>query len=227
VPLTVTAEASSNEEASGVSSTPIIKSFALNTRKQGSAYVDTHVHITIDGAKGEVFTVMWVGNTSSAPPPHRPAAFNYTRLKGTRCDVGTCAASLSHGSGSPSGQEKTAAECTARCDKDDTCSCVVYDSQTGACDKLARCLVDRAPRPSSPTAAFDTYVKEYTVLPVRSRNTHRKIQMGPATSYLQIQQLHYCNCNCERCLTETIVRAVHRALTATKVCPVVAFVDSV
>eukprot|EP01052_Picozoa_sp_SAG31_P029117 SAG31_NODE_2870_length_4974_cov_1.507282_3_plen_404_part_00 len=163
VPLSVTVQ-SKSAQSDGVMMTPVVKSLALTTRKQRSSYVDTHVHVTIDGAKGELVRIFWEGNTSSPtrPPSNKIDHFNYTRLTGTKCEVGSCAAGTCHASGRIEG--KTPAECMAQCDKDDTCSCVVYDSKTGACDMLTRCLVDKATPVLNSTYGLDTYIKDYTVL---------------------------------------------------------------
>lgn len=166
VPLSVS---TTMETTSGPTTNYVVKSLALNGRTTDpSALVDTHVHITIDGAEGDVVTVSWIGNTSSPTPAHQAEHFNYTKLKGTKCGFGqpqSCAAGLSSTHDPAKSTQNTAADCIKLCDIDETCSCVVYDSQTRECQKLTRCLLDNAPPPSPGTESFDTYMKDYTVLP--------------------------------------------------------------
>ena len=134
-----------------------VGAFGLTTKRgAGVANVDTHAHITFDGAMGDVLTVTWSVNVSApAPAPAHRSMFNYTKLSGKICN-GQCSAGTAGTS-----TEKTAAECTATCNKDSSCSCVVFSAGNGTCMRLEQCLTDDATH----STAYDTYVKDYTVIP--------------------------------------------------------------
>ena len=176
----------------------ILASQALNTMKQGDGtLVDTVVHVEFDGAKGDVVTIIWTANTSAAPPARRPTKFNYTELKGAYCGskgAGGMSCASGQGHAPAISTEKTAAECTAACGKDDTCSCVVYDPKTGGCTKMTRCLPSRATS-TNKTAGVDTYIKAYTVLPgLNCYQGHgaTDIDAGPAPGLTQAECAERC-----------------------------------
>lgn len=197
VPLSVSTTADTPD---GPATSFVVQSMALNGRRiDASALVDTHVHITIDGAEGEVVTVTWTGNASSRPPPpHQVQHYNYTKLTGTKCGFGepqSCAAGLASAHGPAQSTERSAADCTKQCDRDDTCSCVVYDRQTQECQKLTRCLLENAQPPSRATASLDTFVKNYSVWQgLNCYNKHGAVDIDaqPALSLTQMQCTERC-----------------------------------
>ena len=153
-PLTVTAMAHDGQETS------IVKSLILTTNQSTTGtVVDTHVHVTLDGAAGDVVTLKWLAANSEPPPPPPPPqhAYNYTELKQTRCTV------LQHGATATLGNstEKTVAQCKRRCDDDDTCSCAVFTPESGQCERMAQCI---APNCLGGDSRHNTYVKAYTLL---------------------------------------------------------------
>jgi hypothetical protein len=139
--------------------TSIVRSLTLTTnRSTARAAVDTHVHVTLDGAAGEVVTLKWWvvnGSQPPAPAPHQPFTYNYTELRGTACTV-------QHGAVAQLGSsaEVTAAHCQRRCDDDDMCSCAVFDPTSGQCKRMAQCIAPDCVA----DAKVSTFFKDYTVI---------------------------------------------------------------
>ena len=152
VPLLVTATMQGQEKVN------IVQSLVLTTRmKWGGTLVDTHVHVTIDGAKGEKATLLWSTNLTApapAPTPTHPHN-NFTTLSDTACIP-------QHGAAAQLGnsQEQNVAACTAACAKDDQCSCAVFTTDGGQCDRMAQCL----PSKCNHNAQSTTLVKAYQVI---------------------------------------------------------------
>eukprot|EP01048_Picozoa_sp_COSAG05_P012233 COSAG05_NODE_1209_length_5506_cov_3.412613_3_plen_330_part_00 len=153
VPLSVTAAVDGEGKAMD-----ILQSLELTTRLQEQGtLVDTHVHVTINGRKGEKVTLVWKANfTAPAPAPtpkqHR---YNFTTLSDTAC-IPQHGASAQLGSS----HERNASACTAACAADDHCSCAVFTAHDGQCEWMAQCL----PSQCTHSAQSATLVKDYQVI---------------------------------------------------------------
>ena len=150
--LTVTVTAAGGPE------TAVVTGLPLSTLKAAKGQlVDTHIHVAIDGAAGELVTVAWTVNASApAPAPPGPSRKdNFTTLSRTACMP-------QHGASAELGNttEKSVPACTAQCSADDRCSCVVFTPESGQCQRMAQCLPSKC---AANVQQKTTLVKDYQV----------------------------------------------------------------
>jgi len=162
-PLSVTAT-----DHNGVTAT-IVQSLVLATTLQKEGLVDSHVHVTFDGAAGQKLTVTWSAKSSAPTPTPAPAPspskLNYTTLENTACKPPGSSGGQKGASGElGSTIEKSDSACTAQCAKDDQCSCAVFTGPNGAvpgqCERLTQCLPSKCqhqPATFNHTTIFKNY----------------------------------------------------------------------
>ena len=137
---------------------------------------DATFHITFEGAAGTMLNVTFALNSSSssssggssdgrsfarAPNSASTSNFTYTEYDGVNCYKGHGAVEIDV---TPI-TNLTVDECLARCDADDTCSCVQYLANgntrlpPGSCWKRAQCIPDKCGKSKGQTM----YAKDYFV----------------------------------------------------------------